>query len=108
MAAAPAGTVPARRRGVGLRKRGAASTLASNKVMGGFATAMTDRRAASARRMSVAGAVISEKMTRLGADMKLGLYTISHPLHPIRRDVAKEQNVNVKAAALGNVLLALK
>lgn len=100
VAAAPAGTVPARRRGVGLRRRGAASTLASNEVFGGSAMAVTDMRAASARRMRVAGAAISEKMARLGADMKLGLYTISHPLHPIRRDAAKEQNVNVKAAAL--------
>jgi hypothetical protein len=52
--------------------------------------------------MSVAGAVIGEKFARLGADMKLGFYTLSHPVHPLRRAAAKERAVNVKAAASGN------
>lgn len=81
------------------RKRGAASTIASNKVFGGSKTKIADMSAASGRRMAVAGAIIGEKFTYLGANMKLGLYTISHPLHPLQRVVAKERNVNVKAAA---------
>jgi len=94
------GVAPRRRgwRGVG-RKRGAASTIASNKAIGGPATKFTDMRAASGRRMSIAGATIGEKFAHLGADVKLGFYTISHPVHPLRRAAAKERAVNVKAAA---------
>jgi hypothetical protein len=101
---APVGTAggAARRRGgwrtMG-RRRGAASTIASNKTVGGSKMKFTDMRAASSRRMSVAGAVIGEKFARLGADMKLGFYTLSHPVHPLRRAAAKERAVNVKAAA---------
>jgi hypothetical protein len=104
---APVGTAggAARRRGgwrtMG-RRRGAASTIASNKTVGGSKMKFTDMRAASSRRMSVAGAVIGEKFARLGADMKLGFYTLSHPVHPLRRAAAKERAVNVKAAASGN------
>jgi hypothetical protein len=99
------GTVQPRSRGwrnVGYRRRGAASTIATNKVSGGSKTTMTDMRAASGRRMSVAGAVIGEKFARFGADVKLGFYTISHPAHRLRRAAAREQNINVKAAASGN------
>lgn len=102
MVAAPAGTVRPRSRGwrnMRPRRRGAASTVASNKVFGGPKTRMTDMRAASGRRMSVAGAVVGEKFARFGADLRLGFYTISHPVHPLRRAAAKERNVNVKAAA---------
>ncbi|KAG0601707.1 hypothetical protein M758_11G133800 [Ceratodon purpureus] len=100
--ATPAGTVRPRSRGwrnMGRRRRGAASTIASNKVFGGSKTTMTDMSAASGRRMSVVGAIIGEKFARFGADVKLGLYTISHPVHPLRRVAAKERNLNVKAAA---------
>lgn len=80
------------------RRRGTASTIASNKAVGGPKMKLADMRAASARRMSVVGAVIGEKFARLGADVKLGFCTISHPL---RRTAAKERAVNVKAAATG-------
>jgi len=90
--------VAGRRRGWG-RKRGAGGAIASNKAIGGPATKFTDMRAASGRRMSVAGAKIGEKFAHIGADMKLGFYTISHPVHPLRRAAAKERAVNVKAAA---------
>ncbi|KAG0563219.1 hypothetical protein M758_8G012500 [Ceratodon purpureus] len=99
---APVGTTGPRSRGwrnMGRGRRGAASTIASNKAVGGPKTKLTDMRAASTRRFSVAGATIGEKFARLGADMKLGLYTISHPIHPLRRAAAKERAVNVKAAA---------
>lgn len=105
MAASPAGTARPRSRGwrnVGPRRRGAATTIASNKVFGGSKTTMTDMRAASGRRMAVVGATVGEKLARFGADVKLGFYTISHPVHPLRRAAAKERNVNVKAAASGN------
>jgi len=87
---------------MGRRKRGAATTIASNKVFGGSKTRMADMSAASGRRIAIAGAIISEKFTYMGANMKLGFYTISHPLHPLQRVAAKEKNVNVKAAATGN------
>lgn len=103
---APAvGVAAPRNRGwrtMGRRKRGAASTIASNKVVGGSKLKMADMSAASGRRMAVAGAIIGEKFAYLGANMKLGLYTMSHPLHPLQRVAAKERNVNVKAAASGN------
>jgi hypothetical protein len=88
-----------RGRGWGRRRRGAASTIASNKVMGGPKTKFTDMRAASGRRMSVAGAKIGEKFAHFGADVRLGFYTISHPVHPLRRAAAKERAGNLKAAA---------
>lgn len=85
--------------------RGAATTIASNKVFGGSKTKMADMSAASGRRMAVAGAIIGEKFTYLGANMTLGFYTISHPMHPLQRVAAKERNVNVKAAAAGTETL---
>jgi len=91
-------TAASRRRGWG-RRRGAAGAIASNKTLGGSEMKFTDMRAASGRRMSVAGAKIGEKFAHLGADMKLGFYTISHPVHPLRRAAAKERAVNIKAAA---------
>jgi len=90
--------VAPRRRGWG-RKRGAAGAIASNKALGAPETKFTDMRAASGRRMSVAGAKIGEKFAHLGADVRLGFYTISHPIHPLRRAAAKERAVNVKQAA---------
>jgi hypothetical protein len=107
VAAGTTGTVQPRSRNVGPRRRGAASTIASNKVFGGSKTTMTDMSAASGRKMSVAGAVIGEKFARFGADLKLGFYTISHPVHPLRRAAAREQNINVKAAASGNDRVSL-
>lgn len=95
-----AGTVRGRNRW-GRRRRGAASTIASNKAVGGPKTKLTDMRAASGRRMSIAGATIGEKFAHFGADVKLGFYTIAHPVHPLRRAAAKERAVNVKAAATG-------
>ena len=95
--AGPAAAAGPRRRG----RSGAASTMASNKAIGGPKTKFVDMRAASARRFRVAGAVIGEKFAHLGADMRLGLYTISHPVHPMRRAAAKERADNVKAAATG-------
>lgn len=94
------GVGPTRRRGWG-RHRNAGGAVAENKLVGGPQTKMTDMRAASGRRMAVAGAVISEKFQRLGADIRLGFYTISHPIHPIRRAAARERTVNIKAAATG-------
>jgi hypothetical protein len=70
-------------------------------MVGGPQTKIVDMRAASGRRMAVAGAVISEKFQRMGADIRLGFYTISHPIHPIRRAAAKERAMNIKAAATG-------
>lgn len=90
--------VAPRRRGWG-RRRGAGGAIASNKALGGPETKFTDMRAASGRRMSVAGAKIGEKFAHLGADVRLGFYTISHPVHPLRRAAAKERAVNIKAAA---------
>jgi len=92
------GRVGTGRRGWG-RKRGAAGAIAANKTLGGPETKFTDMRAASGRRMSVAGAKIGEKFAHMGASMRLGLYTISHPVHPLRRAAAKERAVNLKAAA---------
>lgn len=101
-----AGTTPRSRgwRNVGRRRRGPASTMASNKAIGGPKTKVTDMRAASGRRMSIAGATIGEKFAHFGADVKLGFYTITHPVHPIRRAAAKERAVNVKAAATGKII----
>lgn len=101
-----AGTTGTRRRGwrnVGglRRRRGAGSAIAQNKVMGGPMTKMTDMSAASGRRMAVAGAIIGEKFAHFGADVRLGFYIITHPVHPLRRVAAKERAVNVKAAATG-------
>jgi len=94
-----AGTgVASRRRGWG-RKRSAGGAIASNKALGGPEMKFTDMRAASGRRMSVAGAKIGEKFAHMGADVRLGFYTISHPVHPLRRAAAKERAVNIKAAA---------
>lgn len=94
------GVGPTRRRAWG-RRRNAGGAVAENKMVGGPQTKITDMRAASGRRMAVAGAVISEKFQRLGADIRLGFYTISHPIHPIRRAAAKERAMNIKAAATG-------
>lgn len=96
--------VAPRRRGWG-RRRGAGGAIASNKALGGPETKFTDMRAASGRRMSVAGAKIGEKFAHLGADVRLGFYTISHPVHPLRRAAAKERAVNIKAAATGTEFL---
>lgn len=81
------------------RKRGAASTIASNKALGGPKTKFTDMRAASGRRMSIAGANIGEKFAHIGANMKVGFYSLMHPAHPLQRAAARERAVNVKAAA---------
>jgi hypothetical protein len=92
------GVGPTRRRAWG-RHRNAGGAVAENKMVGGPQTKIVDMRAASGRRMAVAGAVISEKFQRMGADIRLGFYTISHPIHPIRRAAAKERAMNIKAAA---------
>jgi len=81
------------------RRRGAGSSIAQNKIVGGPKTKLTDMSAASGRRMAVAGAIIGEKFAHFGADIRLGFYTITHPVHPLRRVAAKERAVNVKAAA---------
>jgi hypothetical protein len=94
------GVGPTRRRAWG-RHRNAGGAVAENKMVGGPQTKIVDMRAASGRRMAVAGAVISEKFQRMGADIRLGFYTISHPIHPIRRAAAKERAMNIKAAATG-------
>lgn len=60
---------------------------------------MTDWRARSGERWSVAAAKMQEKMTHFGASMKLGLYTATHPVHPLRREAAKQAMLNKKAAA---------
>ncbi|CAK9192784.1 unnamed protein product [Sphagnum jensenii] len=80
-------------------RRNAGAAVAGNKLAGGPKTKFTDMRAASGRRMSVAGAKIGEKLAHLRANMGLALYTVAHPIHPIRRAAAKESAVNTKAAA---------
>jgi hypothetical protein len=80
-------------------RRNAGAAVAGNKLAGGPKTKFTDMRAASGRRMSVAGAKISEKLAHLRANMGLALYTVAHPIHPIRRAAAKESAMNTKAAA---------
>ena len=88
------------------RRRGAGSSIAQNKIVGAPKTKLTDMSAASGRRMAVAGAIIGEKFAHFGADIRLGFYTITHPVHPLRRVAAKERAVNVKAAATGMSFLS--
>lgn len=60
---------------------------------------VTEWRAKSGERWSVAAANMQEKMTHLGASMELGFFTITHPVHPLRREAAKQAMLNKKAAA---------
>ncbi len=84
----------------------------TNTVAGGrrqnknaAAVKLTDMRAGMGRKMSVASAVIGEKMTHLRANLSLGFYRIIHPVHPVRRVAAQEATKEMKAAATGNVFL---
>lgn len=80
-------------------RRNAGGAIADNKIAGSSKMKLTDMSAASGRRMAVAGATISEKLAHMRANMGLGLYTVAHPIHPIRRAAAKESAMNQKAAA---------
>jgi hypothetical protein len=82
-------------------RRNAGGAVADNKIAGSSKMKLTDMSAASGRRMAVAGATISEKLAHMRANMGLGLYTVAHPIHPIRRAAAKESAMNQKAAATG-------
>jgi len=79
------------------QNKNAAAGVAKNKV--NPAVKLTDMRAGMGRRMSVAGAVIGEKMTHLRANLSLGFYRIIHPVHPVRRVAAQEATKEMKAAA---------
>jgi hypothetical protein len=85
------------------QNKNAAAGVAKNKV--NPAVKLTDMRAGMGRRMSVASAVIGEKMTHLRANLSLGFYRIIHPVHPVRRVAAQEATKEMKAAATGNEFL---
>lgn len=85
------------------QNKNAASGVAKNKV--NPAVKLTDMRAGMGRRMSVASAVIGEKMTHFRANLSLGFYRIIHPVHPVRRVAAQEATKEMKAAATGNEFL---
>jgi hypothetical protein len=85
------------------QNKNAAAGVAKNKV--NPAVKLTDMRAGMGRKMSVASAVIGEKMTHLRANLSLGFYRIIHPVHPVRRVAAQEATKEMKAAATGNVFL---
>ncbi|KAL2610952.1 hypothetical protein R1flu_022644 [Riccia fluitans] len=60
---------------------------------------MVEWRAKSGERWAIARARMQEKFTHWGASMKLGLYTATHPVHPMRREAAKQAMKHKKAAA---------
>ncbi|KAG6545754.1 hypothetical protein Mapa_012715 [Marchantia paleacea] len=60
---------------------------------------MVEWRAKSGERWAVARARMQEKMSHWGASMKLGLFTATHPVHPMRRQAAKEAMKHKKVAA---------
>lgn len=64
---------------------------------------MVEWRAKNGERWAVARAKMQEKMSHWGASMKLGLFTATHPVHPMRRQAAKEAMKHKKIAATGNV-----
>lgn len=60
---------------------------------------VTEWRSKSGERWSVAAANVQEKMTHWSASMKLGFFTATHPVHPLRREAAKQAMLNKKIAA---------
>ncbi|KAL3682132.1 hypothetical protein R1sor_000154 [Riccia sorocarpa] len=60
---------------------------------------MVEWRARSGERWAIARARMQEKFAHWGASMKLGIYTATHPVHPMRREAAKQAMKHKKVAA---------
>lgn len=76
------------------------AALAKNE-MKGPGMKMVEWRAKSGERWGVARAKVQEKFSRLGASMSYGMFTCTHPIHPIRRKAAKEASTQKKLLAKG-------
>lgn len=62
----------------------------------------------SGKKMTMASALFGEKMAHLRADLRLGLYKLSHPALPKEdREVAQESNIVQKSVATGTCSLIL-
>ncbi|CAM6088652.1 unnamed protein product [Calypogeia fissa] len=96
--AAGATSTKGKKKRTGKKKTSGSNALVKNKLSAPKYK-MTEWRANSGERWSVGYAKMQEKMTHWGASMKLGFFTATHPVHPLRREAAKQAMINRKAAA---------
>ncbi|BBN10779.1 hypothetical protein MPTK1_5g06370 [Marchantia polymorpha subsp. ruderalis] len=82
----------------GRKKKSGTSALVHNK-MNEPGMKMVEMRTRSNERWGIMRAKISEKFSHWGAAMSLGCFTATHPVHPMRRQAAKELMVHKKQAA---------
>jgi hypothetical protein len=89
-----------KKRRTGRKKSSASGALVKNKLSGP-GMKIVEWRAKSGERWSAGAAIFQEKFAHWGASMKLGAFTVTHPVHPLRREAAKQSMLNKKAAATG-------
>jgi hypothetical protein len=80
------------------KKSSGTSALAKNK-MKAPGMKVAEWRASSNERWGVARAKMQEKFSRMGASMSYRVFSVTHPLHPVRRRAAEDAAKEKKALA---------